>query len=455
MWCCKVYNELTKNPSVHHFLLWINDFYSLKIFMSLFKRLFKWSPAILTAAYILDISRHDKPLSIYDQYQFPKLMQYYISYNLSKFPPEYIKPWMYDHFLGHFLLRNTLFKVFCGGESLHDLQSTMIRLQQLNIGTIADYSVEQDDVAIDSKEERQRQHILGDTHGEVLKQSCLGDFSAIKVTALGPTICLQRVTNLINDIEAKYDKLTMFSIFQQNKAKEYLSDNVDCNEQDLYDFNRMYQRVHDIIDHAAQHRTQITIDAEQSYYQPAIALISILLAKEFNNDKSVVLPTYQLYLKRGMDDLKNAIAYANKESFLFGCKIVRGAYLNSEKKRAQELQIESPINDSIEKTHSDFNAAIHVLKDYVDDHPTATNIIASHNHRSMEIAQELFENNKKSAVLGQLLGLQDTLTSRMVDNNYRAYKYVIYTHLGAIWTIRKCCSLFNQKSAREQFCFTQ
>ena len=399
--------------------------------MGIFRRFFKWSPAILTVAYVADISRYNKR-SLYDEYQFPQLMRYYITYNLSKFPPEYIRPWMYDHFVGHWLLRNTLFKVFCGGESLHDLQATMIRLQNFNIGTIADYSVEQDDDLIDSIQERNRHHILGDTHGEVLKQSCLGDFSAIKLTALGPTIALKRVTNLILDLEQKYDKLTALSIFEQGKEAEYLSDDVDCTLQDISDFHRIYQRVSDIVEYGSLHRTQITIDAEQSYYQPCISLVSILLSKSFNHEKSVVLPTFQMYLKRGIDDLKTALQYADKESYLFGCKIVRGAYLNSERKRAKKLKIESPINETIEDTHRDFNAAIHLVHDYVDEHPTSTNIIASHNYESMRLAQELFKDNKKSAVLGQLLGMHDSLTYAMASNDYRAYKYVPFGNLQLI-----------------------
>eukprot|EP00835_Amoeboradix_gromovi_P006193 NODE_684_length_5217_cov_0.512505.p2 type:complete len:411 gc:universal NODE_684_length_5217_cov_0.512505:3942-2710(-) len=410
--------------------------------MGLFRIAVRWSPIIATVAYVADISRYNEK-SLYDQYQWPRLMQYYITYNMSKFPPEYIKPWMYDHFVGHFILRNTLFKVFCGGESLHDLQATMIRLQQLNIGTIADYSVEQDDILIDSIQERNRQHILGDTHGEVLKQSCLGDFSAIKLSALGPTIALKRVTNLVLDLEQKYDKLTVISIFEQGKAKNYLNDEVECFEQDLNDFNRIYNRVNDVIDYASQHRTQITIDAEQTYYQPAISLISILLSKQYNIDKSVVLPTYQMYLKRGLNDLQSAIDYANKESFLFGCKIVRGAYLQSERKLAKDMNVDSPINDTIDDTHRDFNQAINVLYHYIRDNPTSTSIIASHNHDSMRIAQSLFKDHKKSAVLGQLLGMHDSLTWSMANSNYRAYKYVNCINVGTVWTTAERSAILN------------
>eukprot|EP00834_Sanchytrium_tribonematis_P002390 NODE_73_length_24441_cov_0.672952.p5 type:complete len:411 gc:universal NODE_73_length_24441_cov_0.672952:9885-8653(-) len=410
--------------------------------MNFFRRAVRWSPAIATAAYMLDISRYNQE-SLYDEYQWPKLFQYYLTYNLSRFPPEYIKPWMYDHFVGHWFLRNTLFKVFCGGEKIDDLRATMIKLQQLNIGTIADYSVEQDDVLIDSIQERNRQHILADTHGEVLKSSCLGDFSAIKLTALGPTIALKRVTNLILDIEKKHGKQELLRIFESEESDKYLNEKIECSERDLLDFKRIYHRVQDIIDYASQHRTQVTIDAEQSYYQPAISVISMLLAKEYNHEKSVVLPTFQMYLKRGIHDLKESLEFAEKEKFLFGCKIVRGAYMVSERKRALEMSYDSPIHDNIENTHKDFDSAINILHNYVQKKPTSTHIIASHNKQSMILAQKLFKDFKKSAVLGQLLGMHDTMTFNNAKQNYRAYKYVVYIYIGSIWATGIGCALFD------------
>ena len=46
---------------------------------------------------------------------------------------------------------------------------------------------------------------------------------------------------------------------------------------------------------------------------------------------------------------------ARQEGFLFGAKLVRGAYLYLERGRAEEKGYPSPIHDSIEATHDNYD----------------------------------------------------------------------------------------------------
>ena len=52
---------------------------------------------------------------------------------------------------------------------------------------------------------------------------------------------------------------------------------------------------------------------------------------------------------------------AQREGFFFGAKLVRGAYMHLERQRAQEKRYPSPIWDTIEETHANYNrwAALH------------------------------------------------------------------------------------------------
>lgn len=49
---------------------------------------------------------------------------------------------------------------------------------------------------------------------------------------------------------------------------------------------------------------------------------------------------------------------ARREGFLYGAKLVRGAYLYLERGRAKEKGYPSPIHDSIEDTHANYDRSV-------------------------------------------------------------------------------------------------
>ena len=121
--------------------------------------------------------------------------------------------------------------------------------------------------------------------------------------------------------------------------------------------SQMESNLISIGDQCQRHGVNLYIDAEYSHLQPAVRLLSLSLMARYNRpgSKSIVFNTYQCYLKASLAHLKNDLELAQAMSFILGCKLVRGAYLNSERKRYAQDTNGFPIHADYEQTNSSYN----------------------------------------------------------------------------------------------------
>ncbi|KAK9688109.1 proline dehydrogenase [Basidiobolus ranarum] len=110
---------------------------------------------------------------------------------------------------------------------------------------------------------------------------------------------------------------------------------------DLEDFDLFMGRITSICEYAKQSKVRLMIDAEQSYFQDAIDYAAMEVSRRYNQlgeeTGPLVFNTYQMYLKDSTRKLMSDYERSQRQNFTFGAKLVRGAYMVTERKRCAKL----------------------------------------------------------------------------------------------------------------------
>lgn len=203
-------------------------------------------------------------------------------------------------------------------------------------------------------------------------------------------------------------------------------------------FRNMIRRVNTIVKAAADLDVRIMIDAEQTYFQPAISRITLEMMRKYNKEKAIVFNTYQCYLRETFGEVCTDLEQAKRQNFYFGAKLVRGAYMEQERERAASMNYPDPIcanyeatTDMYHKTLTECLRRIKLMKDCGEDAKKIGIMVASHNEDTVRFAIERMKEigispEDKVICFGQLLGMCDYITFPLGQAGYSAYKYIPY-----------------------------
>lgn len=261
---------------------------------------------------------------------------------------------------------------------------------------------------------------------------------------------LFKKNDLDNSGKLSYSDVTaIFSLFAIDNCKALVRDDVPkaVTAKDLDTGALVINEIKLLCEYARLKKVKLMMDAEQTYFQPAIDDVVIGLCRNYNAKLSekngewkgpLVFNTYQMYLTSALRRLKADVFRANQKGYSFGIKLVRGAYMVSERARSNKLNQVSPIHPTIEATHDAYNEAVAFILQQQASDPKNENavkglsfVVASHNHDSIDYTCELMEKHgiPRSGgwvSFGQLMGMQDTVTHTLASNGYEALKYVPY-----------------------------
>lgn len=159
----------------------------------------------------------------------------------------------------------------------------------------------------------------------------------------------ENIAKLIN--RAKNEAIKIFVIKAFKLSTEELN---ELSEYSLIIDNRLKE----VFEHAIKRNCSIMVDAEQSYIQHYFDFLTAHLFRVYNKEESIASTTLQCYLKMQMCRIIKWFEFCRENDLRVGMKLVRGAYLNEERKLAQEGNYPSPVCDSLGQTHKNYDDSL-------------------------------------------------------------------------------------------------
>jgi len=291
------------------------------------------------------------------------------------------------------VVKQTVYDQFVGGESIEECEPIINKLHEHNVYSLLDYAVEgkETDSDFDNAKDEIVQTIK---YGSKRKGI---PYAVFKVTAVAAFPLLEK--------------------YSSGKA---------FNELESRAWTRAKNRIEEICYTAHKFDMCIMIDAEESWIQKAIDDMALEMMQRFNKKEPVVVNTLQMYRVDRLDFLKDSYQLSQDKQFKLGAKLVRGAYMEKERKRAEEQGYDDPIHKDKDASDKSYDDGIDFASDHYED---LLLVAGSHNEESAVKLSEKMEaqgipRNHPNIWFSQLYGMSDNLSFNLAAEGYNVVKYL-------------------------------
>lgn len=308
------------------------------------------------------------------------------------------------------IIRKTIFAQFVGGETLEQTAEAAKMLSQYNVKVILDYGVEGGDDGEQGFEHATEEFIRVINYAAT--QSNI-PFMSIKVTGFSRFSLLEKLDHMMDKGSGTL-------------MKRYLKAIDDLPAGEREEWHRVRHRMMRICETATEKRIGVLVDAEETWIQDPVDALTILMMDTFNKQRCSVYNTIQHYRHDRLQFLKDSYEAAVQRNFILGAKLVRGAYMEKERRRAAEQDYPSPVQPDKESTDRDYNAGVDFCIDHLD---RIALIVASHNEYSNLRTTQLLQEKGLSLAhphihFSQLYGMSDNITFNLAHAGCSVSKYL-------------------------------
>ena len=293
------------------------------------------------------------------------------------------------------VVKSTIFEQFCGGTTLLESVPTIEKLAAQNTFTALEYGAE----AKESEED------FNKTMKETIR--------SIEFAAINESVPV---------VSSKITGMARFGLLQMIQEDKPHTDKTRA------EYKIVLKRIDAVCHVARQKGVAIFFDAEESWIQDTIDHLVKVMMRRYNREKVVVYNTFQMYRSDRLKYLMTSFDEAQLGGYFLGAKLVRGAYMDKERERAERLGYPSPIHPNKRATDESYNMGVRFC---VDNYEKIALCNATHNAEScLLMAQMIHERKlpKDHAHLNfcQLLGMSDHLTFNLAFAGFNVAKYVVF-----------------------------
>lgn len=316
---------------------------------------------------------------------------------LTKLGSSFFKiPFATDLPLVKTMVRNTIYKQFVGGETPEQCLEVAKELYKFGVSSIMDYSVE------GQQTEEEFDHVKD----EILKLIQISKENPLPV----PCVVFK---------PTGFGKIDIY---------EKVGKNMPMSDLEKQKWENIKNRFEEVCRTAYENGVPIMADAEDSWMQDAADDLMDEMMKKYNTERCIVWSTLQLYRHDRLAFLKKIYAKAEAENYFVGFKIVRGAYMEKERERAELMGYEDPIQPDKASSDRDYDLAIEFM---VENIHRISIFAGTHNEHSCELLTKLMEEHKidkgsYSVWFGQLYGMSDNISFKLGSMGYNIAKYLPY-----------------------------
>lgn len=307
------------------------------------------------------------------------------------------------------LIRSTIFSQFIGGETLEQTIAVAAKLGSFQVKVILDYGVEG----------KQGEHFYDQARDEFVR---VIDFAATQPNIPFISIKLTGLARfeLLDELHRKMVVINKPLLERYELALNQLSPAL------LNEWGRVCSRMEKICFHATAKKIAVALDAEETWIQEPLDALCAIMMELCNKKSPFVYNTYQLYRTDRLEFLQAMQQLASSRGYISGAKLVRGAYMEKERKRATQLGYTSPINPNKEATDKLYNSALRFCIQHINHFGI---VVASHNEQSCLLAFNLLieqglPSNHPHIHWSQLYGMSDNITFNLAAAGCSVSKYL-------------------------------
>jgi len=290
-------------------------------------------------------------------------------------------------------VKPTIYKHFVGGETIEECLPDVRLLEKHGVKAILDYSIE------------------GTETPDEIESAMVETLKTIHNAAKDPNVPFAVF---------KPTAFTLEHVLVKVSADKPLS------ESEKLEAENFRNRVEKLCKTAFDNNVPVLIDAEDVAFQNFIDEVVEANMEKYNKERAIVFNTYQMYRRDRLQVLETAYNHAKEKGYFLGAKFVRGAYMEKERARAEEMGYPDPIHPDKESTDKAYNAALKFCIEHID---RITIFNGTHNEYSSRYMTELMAEHKIAkddprCWFSQLFGMSDHISFNLANEGYNVAKYV-------------------------------